>query len=162
MLSRASPSSTTGGPGMKIAIALLTTVVVLAGSGSAIAGEGRPVCIGLKAGGIGSPRIELSLSADDHGAFIELVGEARFSQPITPPASLVIYSVTGAAIPNEDGFWVSLKGAGYDLARTVFNGTFAIQASADPAKNSLTYAKQSLDGSSTVVFTGTPELRVCP
>ena len=84
------------------------------------------------------------------------------TQAIAPPNGLVIYSVSGTAIPNDDGFWVSLSGAGYDLAKTLFNGIITIQSNVDPAKSTLTYVKQSLNTSSIVILTGTPELKACP
>ena len=136
-------------------VVFLTTVVVVPSSvGFAAIVDPFPVCIGLKAGGLGSPRIDLTLTASQAGPVFQLTGEARFSQPIAPPNGLVVYAVSGTAIPNADGFWVSLGGAGYDLAKNVFSGTFGIQLSADPAKNTLAYSKRSLDGTSTSVVTG--------
>ncbi|HMH50602.1 MAG TPA: hypothetical protein VK548_10245 [Candidatus Acidoferrum sp.] len=144
-------------------VVFLTTVLVVPSRiGLAAVVDPFPVCIGLKAAGLGSPRIDLTLTASPAGPVFQLTGEARFSQAIAPPNGLVVYAVSGTAIPNADGFWVSLTGAGYDLAKSVFHGTFAIQLSADPAKNTLAYAKRSLDGTTTSVVTGAAEVVSCP
>ena len=147
---------------LSLIIAVTAVVVVPSRIGLAAVLDPFPVCIGLKTGGLGSPRIDLTLTASQVGTAFQLTGEARFSQAIAPPNSLVVYAVSGNAIPNTDGFWVSVGGAGYDLAKNVFSGTFAIQLSADPAKNTLAYAKRSLDGTSTSVVTGAAEVTTCP
>ena len=141
---------------------LMIPVLVLSGVAPATAADAFPVCIGLKSGGLGAPHVDFTLSAVYYGAFIHLAGEARFSQAISPPNGLIIYSVSGTAIPIDDSFRISLSGAGYNSANTIFNGTFAIQLNVDPTQNTLTYARQSLDASSTLILTGTPELKACP
>ena len=147
-----------------LSLILVVTAVVVVPSRTGLAAVVDPFsfCIGLKAGGLGSPRIDLTLTASQVGSAFQLTGEARFSQAIAPPNSLVVYAVSGNAITNADGFWVSVGGAGYDLAKNVFSGTFGIQLSADPAKNTLAYAKRSLDGTSTTIVTGTAEVTTCP
>jgi hypothetical protein len=147
---------------LSLLVFLITLLVVPSGPGLAAVLDPIPVCIGLKAGGLGSPRIDLTLTASQVGSVFQLNGKAQFSQAIAPPNGLVIYAVSGTAIPNTDGFWVSVAGAGYDLAKSVFEGTFAIQLSADPTKNTLAYAKRSLDGTSTSVVTGAAEVTTCP
>ena len=84
-----------------------------------------------------------------------------FSQSVAPPSSVVVYGVAGTAIPTVDGFFLSLTGVGADLAQNLFNGTFAVQLSTDPAKNTLTYAKRSLDGTSNATITGAAEVVSC-
>jgi hypothetical protein len=56
----------------------------------------------------------------------------------------------------------TLRAVSLDLAQNAFNGTFAIQVSADPARNTLTYAKRSLDGTSNTVLSGAAEVVSCP
>ena len=147
---------------LALVVFVTTAIVVPTSVGLAVDVDAFPICIGTTPGGLGSPTINLNLVATDAGSFFQLTGQAVFSQPISPPASLVTYSVSGTAIPNADGFWLSLVGTGYDLAKTVFIGMIGAQLSADPSKNSLTYAKQSLDAASTVTFTRTPEIKACP
>ena len=136
--------------------------VVPSGIGTAAVVDPIPISIGTKPGPPGSPLINFALTANAAGTAYQLTGEATFSQAIAPPNGLVTYGVSGSAIVNADGFWISLVGTGYDLAKTVFLGTFGLQLSADPAKNTLTYAKQSLDAASTQIVTGVPELKTCP
>jgi hypothetical protein len=81
---------------------LMTPVLVLAGFVPATATDAFPVCIGLKPGGLGAPHIDFTLSAVYYGAFIHLAGEARFSQSVAPPNGLIVYSVSGTAVPNDD------------------------------------------------------------
>jgi hypothetical protein len=120
-------------------------------------------CVTARLGsGLGAARIDFTLAVDAQGPFTELLGEARFSQPIAPPGGLIIYAVTGVAIPNADGMWVSLTGTGYDLAKTLYRGTFAAQLSADPAKNTFSYTRQNLDGSGAVTSTSTLPIITCP
>jgi hypothetical protein len=133
-----------------------------AGVGLAAVVDPIPLCVGTKPGPPGSPSINFTLTANPAGSVYQLTGQATFSQAVAPPNGLVIYSVSGSAIPNTDGFWISLTGAGYDLAKAVFIGTFAVQLSADPAKNTLTYAKQTLDAASTQIVTAAPEVKTCP
>jgi hypothetical protein len=144
-------------------VALMTVALVAPGSLGLAAGvDAFPICIGTKPGGLGAPSINLALVAQNVGSFFQLTGQAVFSQPVSPPSNLVTYAVSGTAIPNADGFWLSLTGTGYDLARTVFIGMIGIQLSADEAKNSLTYAKQSLDAATTQTVTRIPEVKDCP
>jgi hypothetical protein len=144
-------------------VALMITAVVGLSSAPARSDDTFAVCIGTKPGPPGAPRIDLTLTATPARSFFELFGQAQFSQAVAPPHGLVIFGVSGTAISNADGFWLSLTGAGYDLAKTVFNGTLGIQLSADPAKNALTYVKQSLDGTSDpLIVTGIPEIKPCP
>ena len=143
--------------------AILVTTALLAPSPGLTAGaDAFPICIATKSGGLGSPSIELSLIATAAGSFFQLTGQLVFSQPVAVPNGLVIYAVNGTAIPNTDGYWVSLVGTGYDLARTPFVGMIGMQLSGDAAKNTLTYAKQSLDAATTQTFTRIPEVRDCP
>jgi hypothetical protein len=58
--------------------------------------------------------------------------------------------------------WLSLAGTGYDLAKTIYRGTIAIQLSLDPSKYTLSYTRQNLDGSSPSTSTGAPELTARP
>ena len=144
-------------------VVFVTTVVVMPHSvGIAAVIDPFSVCLGTKGGGPGAPSINFILIANSAGSFFQLTGQATFSQAVSPPNGLVIYSVSGSAITNADGFWVSLVGTGYDLAKTVFLGTFGLQLSADPAKNTLTYAKQSLDAAAPQVVTAVPEIKPCP
>jgi hypothetical protein len=147
---------------LSLIVLLITLLVVPSSLGLAAVLDPIPVCIGLKAGGLGSPRIDLTLTASQLGTVFQLNGKAQFSQAVAPPNGLVVYAVSGTAIPNADGFWVSVTGAGYDLAKSVFDGTFGIQLSADPTKNTLAYSKRSLDGTSTSVVTGAAEVTTCP
>ena len=141
---------------------LMIPALVLAGFVPVTAIE-FPVCIGLKpGGGLGAPHLDFTLWAVYYGAFVHLAGEARFSQSSSPPNGLIIYSVSGTAIVIDDSFRVSLSGAGYNTADTIFNGTFALTLKADATQNTLTYSRQSLDASSPVILTGTPELKACP
>jgi len=147
---------------LSLVIFVTAVVVVPSGIGRAAVVDPFPVCIGLKSGGLGAARVDLTLIASAAGTFFQLTGEAVFSQPIAPPSSVIVYGVAGTAIRTVDGFWLSLTGVGADLAQNAFNGTFAIQLSADPAKNTLTYAKRSLDGTSNTVLTGVAEVVTCP
>ena len=132
-------------------------------SALAMAAGADPVCLTARFGsGLGAARIDLTVVVDSQVPFAEIAGEAQFSQPVSPPGSLIIYAVSGAVIPNIDGVWVSLAGTGYDLAKTIYRGTIAIQLSRDPAKNTLSYTRQNLDGSSSSTSTGVPEFVVCP
>jgi hypothetical protein len=148
---------------LSLVVFLITLLVVPSGLGLAAVGDPFPFCIfftapGLgappTAPGLGAPRIDLHLTASPAGSVFQLTGEARFSQPIAPPNSLVVYGVSGTAIPNADGYWLALTGVGYDLAKQLFNGTFAIQLSTDSPKNTLAYVKRSLDGASQTVLIG--------
>jgi hypothetical protein len=144
---------------LALALLIVSTLVL---AGFAPAADAYPVCIGLKASGLGAPHVEFTLWAVDYGAFVHLAGEARFFQSISPPNSLIIHSVSGTAIVIDDSFRVSLTGAGYNLANDILNGTFALLLKADATQNTLTYSRQSLDASSTVVVTGPAELKACP
>lgn len=142
---------------------LLPLQVLLAGPAAAANPDVSPVCIALKQAGLGAPSVTLTLSAVPYGPFVHLAGQGRFSQAIAPPGSLVIYSVTGTAIPNTAGWWISLEGAGYDRAQTIVRGTFGIQFNTDnTSPHTLSYTKQSLDGSSSSTLTGVAEIRACP
>ena len=135
-----------------------TFVVARAAAADAVS----PVCVTARLGsGLGAAKVDFTLSDDVQGPFRELLGEARFSQPIAPPGGLIVYAVTGVAIPNADGTWVSLTGTGYDLAKTLYRGTFAAQLSADPAKNTFSYTRQNLDGSGAVTSTSTLPIITC-
>ena len=103
----------------------------------------------------------LALLAGAGGA-AELAGQAQFSQPVAPPAGLIVYAVSGTAIANTDGIWASLIGAGYDQAKNLYRGTFAVQLSLDMSKNILSYTRQNLDGSGSITLTGAPEVTGCP
>lgn len=144
-------------------VVFLTTAVVLPpGPGQAAVVDPFPVCIGLKTTGLGAPHVDLTLIASPAGTFFQLTGAAVFSQSVAPPNSVVVYGVAGTAIRTVDGFWLSLTGVGADLAQNLFNGTFAVQLSVDPAKNTLTYAKRSLDGTSSTTITGAADVVSCP
>jgi hypothetical protein len=144
-------------------IALATVCMVSLFAGSAAAQDAVPVCATLTFGtGAGAPRVELKLIADVQAAFFELAGKARFTQAVAPPAGLIIYAVSGTAIHNADGIWVSLGGSGYDEAKTIFRATIAGQLSLDPAKNRVAYVRQNLDGSSPVTLNGVPQITACP
>lgn len=147
----------------RAAVSLIALMVpaIVAWAGPAAA-ETASLCIGRKASGLGGASITMALSTVPYGPFVHLAGQSRFSQPIAPPGSLIIYSVAGTASPNDDGWWLALEGAGYDLAGTVFRGTFAIQLGADPSKNTFSYTKQPLDGSAPSTITGTAEIIPCP
>lgn len=121
------------------------------------------VCVTARLGsGLGAARIDFTLAVDVQGTFLELLGEARFSQPVSPPGNLIVYAVTGVAIPNTDGVWVSLGGTGYDVARTLYRGAFAAQVSADPSTNTFSYTRQNLDGTGAVTSTSTLPITPCP
>ena len=147
---------------LSLVLFLTAAVVVPSGIGGAAVVDPFPVCIGLKAGGLGAAHVDLTLIASPTGTFFQLTGEAVFSQSIAPPNSVVVYGVSGTAIRTVNGFWLSLTGVGSDLAQNLFNGTFAIQLSVDPAKNTFAYAKRSLDGTSNTVLTGAAEVTTCP
>jgi hypothetical protein len=121
------------------------------------------VCINLKSSGLGAPHLSLALVASQVGGFFifQLNGQATFSQAVAPPDSVVNYGVAGTAVPIAGGFFASLTGVGLDLAQNAFSGTFAIQLNADPTKNTLTYAKRSLDGTTGTVLSGSAEVVSC-
>jgi hypothetical protein len=119
------------------------------------------VCISLKTTGLGAPHVDLTLVASPAGTFFQLTGQAVFSQSVAPPSGVIFYGVAGTAIPMVGGFSLSLTGVGADPAQNLFNGTFAVQLSTDPAKNTLTYAKRSLDGTSNAIITGAAEVVNC-
>lgn len=146
-----------------LVLALLTiSALVLAGLVPARGAGAFPVCIGLNSTGLGAPHLDFTLEAVAQGASYHLAGEAVFSQAISPPNGFIVYSVSGTAILNDDSFWISLLGAGFNLANDVFHGTFALRLKSDFTQNSLTYARQALDGSPPVVLTGLPKLQACP
>lgn len=147
---------------MKTAVLVTIAAVITLSSGLARAEAPTAICIGTQGGGLGAPRIDLTLSVVPARAFFAVSGQVRFTQPVSPPGSEVIYGVSGTAIPNADGYWVSLVGTGYDLAKTVFVGMLGLQLSTDPAKNTLTYAKQSLDAATTQLVTRVPVIQDCP
>ena len=147
---------------VSLVIFLTAVVVVPSGIGRAAVVDPIPVCIGLKPGGLGAARVDLTLIASPAGTFFQLTGEAVFSQSVAPPSSVIIYGVAGTALRMVDGFWLSLTGVGADLAQNAFDGTFAIRLSVDPTKSTLTYAKRSLDGTSNTVLTGAAEVVSCP
>ena len=140
--------------------AVLTTAVVLpSGPGQAAVVDPIFVCISLKTTGLGAPHVDLTLVASPAGTFFQLTGQAVFSQPVGP-SSVIVYGVAGTALPMVGGFSLSLTGVGADPAQNLLNGTFAVQLSTDPARNTLTYAKRSLDGTSTTI-TGAAEVVNC-
>ena len=142
-------------------VVFLTTAVVLPpDSGQAAVVDPIPVCIALKTTGLSAPQVDLTLIASPAGTFFQLTGEAVFAQSVA--SSVIIYGVAGTALRTVDGFWLSLTGVGADPAQNLFNGTFAVQLSADPAKSTLTYAKRSLDGTSNTTITGAAEVVSCP
>lgn len=143
-------------------VIVLTIVVIPSGIGRAAVVDPFPVCIGLKSSGLGAPHVDLTLVASPVGTFFQLNGQAVFSQPIGPPNGVVVYGVAGTAMRTVGGVFVSLTGVGLDLAQNAFDGTFAIQLSVDPTKNTLTYAKRSLDGTSNTVLSGAAEVVTCP
>lgn len=145
-------------------LALTLAALLLSCSLGLAAGvDAFPLCIATQGGGPGVPSINLTLIATDAGSsFFQLTGQVVFSQAVSPPASQVVYAVSGSAVPNADGYFLSLVGTGYDLAKTVFVGMIGIQLSAEPAKNTLTYAKQSLDAATTQVVTRVPQIVTCP
>ena len=142
--------------------ALPTLVVVPLCYRSAAGAESFPICIGRRHETAGAPSLTFTLIAATAGSFFQLTGAARFADANESPGSVVVYGVTGTALRIVDGFFVSLTGVGLDLAQNAFNGTFAIQLSADPALNTLTYAKRSVDGTSNTVLSGTAEFVTCP
>ena len=141
---------------------LAMILATFVGVGTVAADAVSIVCVTARLGsGLGAARVDFTLSVDVLEPIATLAGEARFSQSIAPPGSLIIYGVTGVAIPNADGTWVSLTGTGYDLAKTLYRGTFAAQLSADPAKNTFSYTRQNLDGSGAVTSTSTLPIITC-
>src|SRR5437773_7766433 len=123
-------------------VVLLTTAIVLpSGPGQAAVVDPIVVCISLKTTGLGAPHVDLTLVASPAGTFFQLTGQAVFSQSVAPPSSVIIYGVAGTALPMVGGFWLSLTGVAADLAPNLFNGTFAVELSPDPAKHALTYAQ---------------------
>jgi hypothetical protein len=152
---------------MHIARGITLTLVVMsalcAPLSATAADDAVPVCVTARFGsGLGAARIDLKLFVDPQGSVSELAGEARFSQPVAPPGSLIVYAVSGAAISNADGVWGSLGGTGYDLAKTIYRVTIAAQLSSDPTKNTLSYTRQNLDGLGAITSTGAPEVTACP
>lgn len=89
--------------GASLVLLMIPAVFILASVAPASSFDVFPVCIGLKSAGLGSASIELTLFGTlygitvTNGAFVHLVGQARFSQAIPPPDGLVIYSVSGTA-----------------------------------------------------------------
>jgi hypothetical protein len=141
----------------------VVVLVLVMTSSTFVVAAAETICRTARLGsGLGAARVDFTLAVDDQGPFRELLGEARFSQPVAPPGSLIVYAVTGVAIPNEDGTWVSLTGTGYDLAKTVYRSTFTAQLSADPSKNTFSYTRQNLDGSGAVTSTSTLPIIPCP
>jgi hypothetical protein len=148
---------------LRLALLAFATGVIVVAVAPASRADSSLICIGAVTSGLGAPKITLTLQATPSGAFFTLAGQARYSQAVSPPNGLLIYSVSGTATPNDDGFWLSLTGAGYNVANEVFNGTFGIQLSSDTSKNKLTYARQSLvDGSILSTFTGAAAIQTCP
>ena len=144
-------------------VVFLTTAVVLPpGPGQAAVVDPIVVCISLKTTGLGAPHVDLTLVASPAGTFFQLTGQAVFSQSVAPPSGVIFYGVAGTALRTVDGFFLSLTGVGADLAQTLFNGIFAVRLSADPARNTLTYVKRSLDGTSNAPITGAAEVVSCP
>ncbi len=145
-----------------IAPTLITAAALFVVEPTAAADTPQPVCVTAKLGsGLGAPRIDIEAVVDVRGPVAELVGVARFVQPVSPPAGLIIYAVSGAAIPNTDGVWVSLSGTGYDQAKTLYHGTIAVQLSTDPSKQTLSFTRQNLDGSGAATSTGVPQVATC-
>lgn len=143
---------------------LLTIVAILVvGTGSAAA-DVFPLCVTARLGaGLGAAKIDFTLAVETfpNSPMIALSGQASFSQPVSPPGSLIVYAVSGAAIPNADGIWASLSGTGYDLAKNVYRGTFTAQLSSDALKNTFSYTRQNLDGSGSATSTSSIPLTVC-
>lgn len=145
-----------------VLVLLAISAVVIAALLPARGAGAFPVCIALNSTGFGAPHLDFTLEAVPQGASYHLAGEAVFSQAISPPNGFIVYSVSGTAILNDDSFWISLLGAGFNLANEVFHGIFALRLKSDISQNSLTYARQALDGSAPVVLTGAPRLQACP
>jgi hypothetical protein len=140
---------------------VLPSVLVL-GSAAPGRADSFPLCLRVEPAGVpGAPTLDLRLQALSYGPFFQFAGEVVVTQAVAPPNGTIVYSVGGSALQNADGFWLSLGGAGYNLANDLFNGLFAIQLSDDPAKRKLTYQKISADGPPPTVFTGTPEITSC-
>ena len=98
--------------------------------------------------------VAMTLSAVPYGSFVAVVGQATFSSRNTSPMSVIVYSVSGAASQNVNGWWLSLEGLGYDLAQTPYRGFMAIQLSSDFSNNTFTYSHEQLDGSSLLTLKG--------
>src|SRR5437867_3082793 len=126
-------------------IPLITASALAIAAGAAAA---EPLCFTARLGsGLGAARIDLKVIVDSQAPFAEIAGEARFSQPVSPPGNLIVYAVSGVAISNVDGFWVSLVVSGYDLAKTSYRRTIAVQLSMDPANHRHSDTRPDLDGS---------------
>jgi hypothetical protein len=144
---------------------LVCLVIAIVVVGSPVVGRAAPVTVCFEAPpvGLGSVDIHLTLQVDVQGPFFHMIGSARITQAITPLNAIIVYSLVGTAIPNADGFWLSLSGAGYNVADQVFNGLFAMQLnSGDPTKSTLTYSRQDLEGSPPTVVVRTPQITPCP
>ena len=146
---------------VSLVVFLSTIVAVPPGTVRAAVVDPVLVCVSLKASGLGAPHLDLVLAASQAVGFFQLNGTAVFSQAIAPPNGLVVYAVAGTAIGTVNGVFASLTGVGLDLAQNAFIGTFAVQLNADPTKNTLTYAKRSLDGTSNTVLSGPAEVVTC-
>ena len=148
---------------MKSILFVLVAIFVV-GIGTAVAADDTTICLTARLGaGMGAARVDFTLHATTTSAspFYSLAGQASFSQPISPPGSLIVYAVSGVGIPNADGTWVSLSGTGYDLAKTLYRGTFAAQTSNDPTKSLFSYTRENLDGSGSVTSTSTIPIAPC-
>ena len=151
---------------MKSVLCVMFALVAIfvAGIGTAAAVDDTTICLTARLGsGLGAARVDFTLHAQTTTAspFYALSGQAAFSQPVAPPGSLIIYAVTGVAIPNTAGTWVSLEGAGYDLARTLYHGTFAAQVSNDVSQSLFSYTRTNIDGSGAVTSTSTIPIVPC-
>jgi hypothetical protein len=133
-------------------------LLVSAFSGAASAEEGVfSICARLAGPGPelpGASHLDLSLSAFPKGSFVGLVGQVSYQSTTTPPGSIIVYSVSGAASSTGEGWWLSLSGLGYDLARNPYRGEVAILLGSEPGSYTFTYSHEKLDGSAQLAKTG--------
>lgn len=143
----------------------LSLAIVLGFIGSVLATaspamSGHSLCISVPPVALGSASVTLTLETEKYGPFVHVVGEGQRDQALGSPNGSIVYAVSGTGIPNEDGIWYSLDGAGYNLDKEFVYGVFGVQLSGDPTKNTLTLMSQNADGS-VDMFTGTPQVERC-
>ena len=102
------------------------------------------------------------------GSFFQLTGQATLFADGDFP-NIQNYGVSGTAIPNPQGYWLSLIGTGYygsygALGAPVTLIRIGIQLSQDPTKNSITFAEQSLNPTDSLrtLINGVAAITPCP
>jgi hypothetical protein len=146
-----------------VALVALVTLALIARTTPAGAEDSVPVCLTKPPSGPGSPTIQIDARAEFHGPlFVEIIGRVTVTQAVAPPNGILVYAVSGSAIPNAAGYWVQLTGTGYNAADEVFFTTIAIQLAGNPADNRITLTRHPIgDASALSVFTGVPQIVPC-